>query len=440
MRIGVIADDLTGANATGVRLAKQGFKTATVVQDAPYQNFDQYDAICLDTDSRYSTKEMAENRVRKAVQILKQWNVQVFCKRMDSTIRGNIGVEIDTVLNELGEHSFAVVVPSFPESGRITTGGYLLVNGVPVQETDVAKDPIMPVDQSFIPDVIKKQSHYPVSLISLNTVLSGAEMIAKELREKIEQGYRILVVDAVNEEQIESIGLAMTRIKGKNMIPVDPGPLTAFFARQFLQQEVHSKKLLAVIGSVTSLTERQLHYFLSKTNAHPLYVNPKKLASFSDCWKEEVDRAVSVGLELLEKETILVVTTCQPGNQLIELKTLSELEQVSESALAKRITDGLAVISQKIIKKSKGLIAGCFSSGGDVTASLCAVGRANGIELEEEVLPLTSFGYFSGGYLDGLPVVTKGGMIGDQRSIYKSLRFLQTKIAQKGSVRNVSQN
>lgn len=63
MRVGVIADDLTGANATGVRLAKQGFKTATVVQDAPYQNFDQYDAICIDTDSRYSTKEMAENRV-----------------------------------------------------------------------------------------------------------------------------------------------------------------------------------------------------------------------------------------------------------------------------------------------------------------------------------------------------------------------------------------
>jgi D-threonate/D-erythronate kinase len=440
VRVGVIADDLTGANATGVRLAKQGFKTATVVQHAPFQNFDKYDAVCIDTDSRYSPKEIAENRVRKAVQILKQWNVQVFCKRIDSTIRGNIGLEIDTVLNELGEHSIAVVVPSFPDSGRITTGGYLLVDGVPVQETDVAKDPVMPVDKSFVPAVIKKQSKYPVSLIGLDIVLSGVETITNKLKEKIEQGYRIVVIDAVNDEHIESIALAMTKIQDKNMIPVDPGPLTAYYARLYLHQEVNSKKLLAVIGSVTSLTGRQLHYLLSKTNANPVYVNPKKLASFTDRWQEEVDRAVSVGLELLEKENILIVTTYHPGNKLINLKALSEIEQVSEDALAKRITDGLAVISRKIIENSKYPIAGCFSSGGDVTASLCAVGRANGIELEDEVLPLTSFGYFSGGYLDGLPVVTKGGMIGDQRSIYKSLRFLQTKITNKGSVRNVSTN
>ncbi|HEY8541124.1 MAG TPA: four-carbon acid sugar kinase family protein, partial [Pseudothermotoga sp.] len=273
MRVGVIADDLTGANATGVRLAKQGFKTATVVQHAPFPNFDKYDAICIDTDSRYSPKEIAENRVRRAVQILKQWNVQVFCKRIDSTIRGNIGLEIDTVLNELGEHSIAVVVPSFPDSGRITTGGYLLVDGVPVQETDVAKDPVMPVDKSFVPDVIKKQSNYPVSLIGLDIVLSGVETITNKLKEKIEQGYRIVVIDAVNDEHIESIALAMTKIRDKNMIPVDSGPLTAYYARLYLHQEVNSKKLLAVIGSVTSLTGRQLHYLLSKTNANPVYVD-----------------------------------------------------------------------------------------------------------------------------------------------------------------------
>jgi D-threonate/D-erythronate kinase len=440
MRIGVIADDLTGANATGVRLAKQGFKTATIVQNALFPTSNKYDAICIDTDSRYLPKEIAVDRVRRAVKSLKQWKAQVFCKRIDSTIRGNIGFEIDTVLNELGEQSIAVVVPSFPDSGRITTGGYLLVDGIPVQETDVAKDPLMPINKSYVPSVIEKQSTYSVSLIGLDVVLSGAEAITKSLNEKIEQGHRIVVIDAVNDEQIEAIAMAMTKIRDKNLIPVDPGPLTAYYSKAYLQQKVDAKKLLVLVGSVTSLTGRQLHYLLAKTNATPVYVDPQKLASFTDSWQEEVDRAAAVGLEILKKETILIVTTYHPGNKVINLKALSELEQVSVDSLAKRITDGLAVIGRKIIEQSKYPFSGCFTSGGDVTASLCAVGRANGIELEDEVLPLTSFGYFVGGYLDGLPVVTKGGMIGDQRAIYKSLRFLQTKMTNKGSVENVSTN
>src|SRR5690606_42127559 len=55
-------------------------------------------------------------------------------------------------------NSVAVVVASFPDSRRISSGGYLLVDSVPVQETDVAKDPQRPIKESYIPGVIQKQS------------------------------------------------------------------------------------------------------------------------------------------------------------------------------------------------------------------------------------------------------------------------------------------
>lgn len=429
MKVGVISDDLTGANATGVRLVKQGFKTATVVHNIPFPASDQYDAICIDTDSRYAKKEIAVNRVKEAIDNLKRWGAKVFCKRIDSTIRGNIGVEIDTVLNELGENSIAIVIPSFPDSGRVITGGYLLVEGTPVQETDVARDPLIPIKKSFVPAIIEEQSQYPVTHIGLDIVLSGIEAITKGLKTKLEEGKRIIVFDAVNDEQIEAIAVAMTKIHDKIMIPVDPGPLTAFYSKTYLHKMVSEQKLLVTIGSVTSLTGQQLQYLFEKTKANPVYVNPEKLASYSDTWQEEVDCSVAAGLEAIKKETILIVTTYLPGNQLINLKALSALEQVTEDALAKRITDGLAAISRKIIEQSEYPIAGCFSSGGDLTASLCAVSRANGIELEDEVLPLAAYGHFIGGYFDGLPVVTKGGMIGDKRAIYKCVRFLQTKIS-----------
>ncbi|HZG59332.1 MAG TPA: four-carbon acid sugar kinase family protein [Anoxybacillus sp.] len=429
MKVGVIADDLTGANATGVRLAKQGFTTATVVHNVPLPASDKYDAICIDTDSRYAKKEIAVNRVKEAIDSFKRWKVKVFCKRIDSTIRGNIGVEIDTVLNELGEKSVAVVVPSFPDSGRVIIGGYLLVEGTPVQETDVARDPVIPIKKSFVPAIIQEQSQYPVTHIGLDIVLSGIESITKGLKTKLEEGKRIIVFDAVNDEQIEAIAVAMTNIHDKIMVPVDPGPLTAFYSKAYLQQVVSEPKLLVTVGSVTSLTGQQLQYLFEKTKATPVYVEPEKLASYSETWQKEIDRAVDAGLEALKTENILIVTTYHPGHKLINLKALSKIEHVTEDALAKRITDGLAVISRKIIEQSEYPISGCFLSGGDVTASLCAVGRANGIELEDEVLPLAAYGRFIGGYFDGLPVVTKGGMIGDKRAIYKSVRFLQTKIS-----------
>jgi uncharacterized protein YgbK (DUF1537 family) len=427
MKVGVIADDLTGANATGVGLAKQGFSTATIIKDTPMQALEKYNAICIDTDSRYADKDIAVNRVKNAVNFLKQWEAKVFCKRIDSTIRGNIGFEIDCVLNELGDNTIGIVVPSYPSSGRITVGGYLLVEGTPVQETDAARDPVTPIKKSFVPAIIEKQSQYPIANISLDIVLSGIGDIAGGLQAKIAEGYRIIVVDAVNDEQIETIAQAMVHIQDKIMVPVDPGPLTAAYAKACLQHIAVEERLLVTVGSVTSQTGQQLDYLIEKTKANPVYVDPNKLATYSETWQKEVDRAIRAGLESLHQETILIITTYHPGNKLIDLKALSKIEKATEDALAKRITDGLAAISRKIIEQTEYKISGCFTSGGDVTASFCSVSFASGIELEDEVIPLAAYGRLIGGHLDQLPIVTKGGMIGDKKAIYKSVRFLQMK-------------
>ncbi|MDP4085295.1 MAG: four-carbon acid sugar kinase family protein [Bacillota bacterium] len=427
MRVGVIADDLTGANATGVGLAKKGFTTATIIRDTPIRLLDHYNAICIDTDSRYTEKSIASNRVKEAVELLKQWDAKIFCKRIDSTIRGNIGIEIDSLLHELGESSIGIVVPSYPSSGRITVGGYLLVEGTPVQETDAGRDPVTPIEKSFVASIIENQSRHPVTNISLDIVLSGKKEIASSMLAKIDAGYRIIVVDALNEEQIEAIAQAMVYIQDKMMIPVDPGPLTSAYAKASLQKVSAEQRLLVTVGSVTSQTGLQLEYLIGKTKANPVYVDPKKLATYGGSWQQEVDRAIKLGLESLTNETILIVTTYHPGNKLLDLKTLSKEENKTEDALAKRITDGLAAITRKIIEKTKYKISGCFTSGGDVTASFVSVTYSSGIELEDEVIPLAAYGRLIGGHLDQLPIVTKGGMIGDAKAIYKSVRFLQMK-------------
>lgn len=427
MKIGVIADDLTGANATGVRLTQQGFQAATMVHYEIVPSSDSYNAVCVDTDSRYASKEVAQERVRTALKNLQQWGAAVICKRIDSTVRGNIGAEIDTVLKELGEEAVAVVVASFPDSGRITSGGYLLVNGIPLQATDVANDPVMPLTQSYVPAIVQNQSAYPVAYIGLETVLAGEEKTEQAMREKIAEGKRILVVDAVTNEEIESIAKAMVALRECRMIPVDPGPLTAAYSKIYYRQHAGEKKIIVTVGSITTNAATQLRYLQEKTNAQPIYVDAKKLASFSDSWEEETERVIQAVLDEMKHQSILIITTNSPFADPLNLKEIAEAQGTTQDTLAKRITDGLGKITRFVIQRSPYEIGGCFTSGGDVTASLCALGRAEGIKLEAEVLPLVAYGHLIGGHLNGLPIITKGGLAGDKKAIYTSVQYLLAK-------------
>ncbi|MCM3717819.1 four-carbon acid sugar kinase family protein [Fictibacillus phosphorivorans] len=426
MKVGVIADDLTGANATGVKLVKQGFEAATMVYYDQPLGSGSYNAVCIDTDSRYARKDVAEMRIKKSIENLKIWGADVICKRIDSTVRGNIGIEVDKVLNELGEKSIAIVVASFPDSSRITSGGYLLVNGVPVQATDVANDPVTPLTESYVPSIIKKQSEHPVAHLGLETVLQGKDVILQDLKKQIQEGNRIIVMDAVTDEEIEDIAHAMALIEDYQLVPVDPGPLTAYYSNAFTSQHTQSKKVIVTVGSVTSLSAEQLDYLINKTDAIPIYVDAHKLASLSESWETEVDRVVQEALAQIQLQDILVITTNSPAAERLDLKRLSAEQGVSQDQLAKRIADGLGKVTRVVIQSTSYEIGGCFSSGGDVTASLCSVGRAEGIKLKDEILPLVAYGEFMGGYFDGLPIATKGGMVGDKKAIHTIIKHLLT--------------
>ncbi|HLR60666.1 MAG TPA: four-carbon acid sugar kinase family protein [Pseudogracilibacillus sp.] len=427
MKIGVIADDLTGANATGVRLNKQGFTSATIVFNSSIPTSEKIDALIIDTDSRYVEDQVIINRVNEAIEDLQSWKAEVICKRIDSTVRGNIGLEIDTVLDAIGEESVAIVVASFPRSGRILSGGYLLVEGVPVQETDVANDTVMPLMKSYVPGIIKSQSKHKVAHIGLEKVLEGVDVLQANINEQIKLGQRIIVIDAVTEEDIEVIAESMVKIKKKELIPVDPGPLTAAYARAYSSQLVEKNKIIVTVGSVTSISSRQLQYLKEKTNSTPVYVSAEKLASFKSTWDEEVERSINKALVQIQKDDVLIITTNKEGDKLINLKGIAKRENVVPDSLAKRITDGLAKITRRVIEKANVPIHGLFTSGGDVTASLCAVTLASGIKLEDEVLPLVAYGMLLDGHLPKLPIVTKGGMVGDKDTIYECVKYLQTK-------------
>ncbi|MFD0804021.1 four-carbon acid sugar kinase family protein, partial [Streptomonospora algeriensis] len=52
-RILVLADDLTGANATGARFARAGMRVATVTPEQAPRAAPDYDAVVINLDSRH---------------------------------------------------------------------------------------------------------------------------------------------------------------------------------------------------------------------------------------------------------------------------------------------------------------------------------------------------------------------------------------------------
>lgn len=427
MKVGIIADDLTGANGTGVKLTKLGFHVSTMVNYNNMPSDIQTNAVIIDTDSRYSSELIASNRVMKVVENLKKWHADIIGKRIDSTIRGNIGVELDTLLECLDDKSIVILTPSYPESHRIMSGGYLLVKGQPVQLSDVSMDPIKPVVNSYVPEVIQQQSKNSVGHIPLKIILDKEEAVANRIEKEFSEGKRIIVVDGISDEDMEVIANAMALVKNLNVIPADPGPLTAAYVRSINLKFKQEKKIILTIGSVTSNSHKQLDYLIEKRKLYPVYVSAEKLASTSITWDEEVEKVISAAKKLMINQNIIIVTTDSPEAGILNLKIIAKKESVSEEYLAKRISDGLAKITRILVVESGFEIGGCLTSGGDITASFCSIGLAEGIRLNEEILPLVAHGYFIGGYFDQLPIVTKGGTAGDLNALYNCVKYLESK-------------
>ena len=100
----VIADDLTGGNATGVLLKKMNDQAYTVMntESMDLQALEDCDCVIYPTDSRGVAPEVAYQRVYDICSLLKDDAVKVYSNRIDSTLRGNLGSETDAMLDCLG--------------------------------------------------------------------------------------------------------------------------------------------------------------------------------------------------------------------------------------------------------------------------------------------------------------------------------------------------
>src|SRR5690606_9157710 len=280
----VVADDLTGANATGARFARAGMRVATVAPRHARRAAAEFDAVVVDPDSRHLPAGEAAALVGEVIAAVGP--VPLVVKRTDTTLRGNVGAELeaarrgatecDAVVAHLDSRHLpadeaaalvggvcaavgpvplvvkrsdttlrgnvgaeleaawravrgrtpaaarvrALFAPAFPASGRVTVDGVQLLDGVPLERTELAVDPLSPITGSVVADIVARQSPLAVRRVSLRDVTGP------DLADRLAEGDEpVVLCDALTEEHIADTARAAAEVHrrdGTVWVAVDP--------------------------------------------------------------------------------------------------------------------------------------------------------------------------------------------------------------------------
>lgn len=419
VKVGVIADDLTGANATGALLSKRGIRSVSVLDPRALDSVSSLEGrvIIVSTSSRYLSPEEAYERVQSAFRSLIGLGCGFLSKRIDTTLRGNIGYEVDAMMDASDDFPYALVLPSFPSAGRICLGGHVLVNSIPLDETEVIRESVFRFDTSSAVKILAKQSKRKVLHIPYDVVRQGEGAVIDSLNGVPENS--LVVLDAVTDADIERLSTYCLKW-GKRFIPVDPGPFTASLASHMFRGETVLPKILVVIGSVTELIRKQVEYLSKSYEVRWIKLDVRRLISGDP--KDEIEEKVNLIKEGFRSHFLVGLITALSDEDVISFEEAERLGLGKD--LYNRINDVIGLIVSRVLEENKDLIKGLYVSGGDTVSAIGKSLGALGISVKDEVYPLAAFGRLVGGAFDGLAVVTKGGLVGKEDTIKLCVDYL----------------
>ncbi|WP_027892055.1 four-carbon acid sugar kinase family protein [Calidithermus chliarophilus] len=206
-RVGVVADDITGAGDIGGLFAKHGYAVRVFGAEADLATLPRllegrrHDVLVVDTDSRFLSPELARERVARAARALQDLGCTLLWKKTCSVFRGNVGAEFDALLDALGA-GFGAAVAAFPKNGRTTLHGVHYVRGVPLNESEFKDDPVHPTRTANLLEVVAAQSRRPVRSLPLEALREGR---AEEVLEAARRQGGYLLCDCQTQQDLHAL-------------------------------------------------------------------------------------------------------------------------------------------------------------------------------------------------------------------------------------------
>ena len=207
MKLGVIADDFTGASDIALTLAEAGMSVTQFigVPDGPCDPHLGAGVVALKSRTAPVSEAVRES-LAACDWLLAQGATQIVlkvCSTFDSTAEGNIGPVLQALAERTGA-KHVLTCPAFPENGRSVYQGHLFVQDALLNESGMQDHPLTPMKDPDLRRVLASQTHWPVAHVPTQVVREGAAQIRAAL-----PGTRAMViVDAIHNDDLLSIGQA----------------------------------------------------------------------------------------------------------------------------------------------------------------------------------------------------------------------------------------
>ena len=386
--IGLIADDFTGAMDSGAQFVKAGLPARLKLTGEGSAQVE-----IINTASRELAESEAVERCRQAARSLAG---RKLFKKIDSTLRGHVGAEIEAVLQNSNYHK-ALVCPAAPLQGRVVRGGQVFVEGRLLADSSFKNDPTYPARTSQLTRLIQR----PAAHLALAVVRQPIEELGRAIAALPEA---IVTADAETPADLANLSRAI--LSGGYL------PCGAFGLAQAWAQELCGQKpplspppfpqgkgaALAVVGSGNGVSHDQV----------------QALAQQSEnlVWKFPTHLSENQEQELLEK---LAATWPEQGARVM----WPDQQDVSADQTWQEIIYGLSRFAANLLHSIRP--AFLVIVGGETATHLCALLQVEAVELLGEVAPGIPWGRLRGGRLDGIPVITKAGGFGERNTLVKIL-------------------
>ncbi|MDQ0827535.1 uncharacterized protein YgbK (DUF1537 family) [Arthrobacter sp. B2I5] len=377
-----------------------------------------------------------------------------FVSRSDSTLRGHFPLEPDviaaTVAEVSGEKTDGVVlVPAFPDAGRLTIGGVHYMRGtgdaqgslVPVSETEFAKDASFGFSTSVMADYVaeKSQGRFPadsVIVLDLNIIRAGASaqdpaISAKAIADAIEPATDStpIVADIVTENDFRALALGLDEAerRGKKLLyrvgpPFVRGRIGQEIRTALTAEEAYAGNTpseaggLIVVGSHVGLTTRQLNVLTAEhSSARIIEIDVEKLLGGEQDAKSHLDQTVDAVVDALRAGDVIVHTS----------RLLIKTDDPAESLrIARTVSAAVVDVVNRTLKTFPPRFV--IAKGG-ITSSDVA---AHGLEIRHAIvrgpmLPgIVSLWEPVDGPAKGIPYIVFAGNVGDDDSLAQVTRKL----------------
>ncbi len=415
----IIADDLTGAADTGVQFSKRGIPTLVAVDhDIDMTSVDHtITVLAVDAETRHRTAVEAADRVEKVVRQAAACGVTHFYKKTDSTLRGNVGAELEAVMKAVNCDRL-MFIPAYPKTGRFTRRGYQYVGEDLLHTTAFGQDPREPVEVSSVPSIIAKQSNVASQVLSPRSDRAGEILVTEQ------EG--ICVFDCESDEDLMRIGQLLADHDALGVLAGSAGfaellPELLNLPRGPLRRRRNDQPILLVNGSVNEVSLGQVAFArqndFAEITAPPslVFANGPRRDSEVEVIAEkaalECGRTKDVLLQTIKRRDELDGYVVKNSPNPAQIKKMFRLAAGNIGRLAARIL-------------TEGKFGNCVVFGGDTAVEVIkALGRSR-LLLGEEIIPGLALAE-----LVGLPrhvnFITKAGGFGPEDVVCRIRDFLR---------------